>query len=91
MLAFLKAGTYKTDLGWCGDKGVRDTGPFIGNTSYGTHMAVRVYYSPGVMRWLIGGRTGTIPDGAMIIKEQFDRAGRAATRAARRRRPTGPS
>src|SRR5262245_29512089 len=26
VLAFLKAGTYKTDLGWCGDKGVRDTG-----------------------------------------------------------------
>lgn len=71
ILAFLKAGTYASELGWCGDKDVRDTGPFIANTSYATHKAVRIYYSPGVMRWLIGGRTGAIPDGAMIVKEQF--------------------
>ena len=70
VLAFLKAGTY-VQLGWCGDKGVRDTGPWINNIYYGTHKAVRVYYSPGVMRWLTGGRNGAIPDGAMIIKEQF--------------------
>jgi hypothetical protein len=31
---------------------------------------VRIFYSPGVMRWLLDGRRGTIPDGAMIIKEQ---------------------
>ena len=35
VFAFLKAGTY-VQLGWCGDKRVRDTGPWIGNTSYGT-------------------------------------------------------
>ena len=50
---------------------MRDTGPWINNTYYGTHKAVRIYYSPGVMRWLTGGRNGAIPDGAMIIKEQF--------------------
>ena len=90
VLAFLRAGTYKTDMGWCGDKGVRDTGPFIAEASYGTHNAVRVYYSPLVMKWLIGGHTGTIPDGAMIIKEQWaPPAERHAGGAPRR--PTGPS
>lgn len=59
------------DLGWLRDKGIRDTGPYIGGKSYGTHPAVRVYYSPGVMRWLLGGRVGRIPDGEMIVKEQF--------------------
>jgi mono/diheme cytochrome c family protein len=70
VLAFLKAGTYVT-LGWCGDKGVRDTGPWINDTYYGTHKAARVYYSPAVVRWLTGGRSGPIPDGAMIIKEGY--------------------
>src|SRR5262249_52220541 len=27
--------------------------------------------SPKIMQWLIGGRNGEIPDGAMIIKEQY--------------------
>ncbi len=57
--------------GWLRDKGVRDTGPYIGGTYYGTHPAVRVYYSPGVIRWLMNGRVGKIPDGEMIIKEQY--------------------
>jgi hypothetical protein len=70
VLAFLQAGTYVT-LRWCGDKGVRDTGPWINDTYYGTHKAARVYYSPDVVRWLTGGRTGAIPDGAMIIKEGY--------------------
>jgi hypothetical protein len=70
LLAFLQAGTY-VKLGWCGDKGIRDTGPWITDTYYGTHKAARVYYSPGVVKWLTGKRTGTIPDGAMIIKEGF--------------------
>ena len=61
---------YKT-LGWQRDKGVRDTGPFIQGQYYGTHPAVRIYYSPGVMGWLENGRTGTIPDGAMIVKEMY--------------------
>jgi len=67
---FLNARQY-AKLAWAHDKGVRDTGPFIDGKYYGTHPAVRVYYSPGVMKWLVGGRVGKIPDGEMIIKEQF--------------------
>src|SRR5262245_11552482 len=75
VLAFLQRGEYKR-LGWCGDKSmggslVRDTGPFVKGVYYGTHPAVRIYYSPRMMNWLINGRTGPIPDGAMIIKEQY--------------------
>lgn len=58
-------------LGWCNDKGVRDTGSYVDGKYYGTHPAVRVYYSPGVMHWLMNGHVGKIPDGEMIIKEQF--------------------
>jgi mono/diheme cytochrome c family protein len=75
VLAFLQNGEYK-QLGWCVDKGssgspVRDTGPFVQGVYYGTHPAVRLYYSPRIMDWLINGRVGAIPDGAMIVKEQF--------------------
>lgn len=59
-------------LGWAPDKYVRDTGPFIDSTSYGTHDAARVWYSPEVIVWLEGGREGRIPDGAIIVKEAFD-------------------
>ena len=57
--------------GWKVDKGVRDTGPFIDNRSYGTHEAVRIWYSPEVVSWLESDRTIGLPDGAMIIKEMF--------------------
>lgn len=62
-----------TKLGWAKDKGVRDTGPFIDETYYGTHPAVRIYYSPAVIAWLEKGRPKNepIPDGAMIIKEMY--------------------
>ena len=75
VLAFLQSGQYR-QLGWCRDKGsqgspVRDTGPFAKRVYYGTHPAVRIYYSPRAMKWLIDGRQGPIPDGAMIIKEQY--------------------
>jgi mono/diheme cytochrome c family protein len=70
LLAFLQNTEY-VKLGWCVDKGVRDTGPFVSNEYLGTHPAVRVYYSPGVMKWLVNGRIGTIPDGAMIVKEMY--------------------
>ena len=70
ILGFLQKGEYKT-LNWCVDKGVRDTGPFSKGVYYGTHPAVRIFYSPKVMEWLVGGRQGVIPDGAMIIKEQY--------------------
>lgn len=67
---FLRNAAY-VKLGWCVDKGVRDTGPYIDGAYYGTHPAVRVWYSPAAARWVLGGRKGDIPDGAMIIKEQF--------------------
>ena len=70
ILGFLQRGEYRL-LRWCVDKGVRDTGPFLEGVYYGTHPAVRIWYSPKVMQWLIGGRQGAIPDGAMIIKEQY--------------------
>ncbi|HEY3055870.1 MAG TPA: hypothetical protein VGK31_08070, partial [Thermoanaerobaculia bacterium] len=67
---FLRAGTYEK-LGWCEDKTVRDTGPWLNNAYFGTHPAVRVWYSPSVAKWIMRGRQGDLPDGAMIIKEQF--------------------
>lgn len=65
---YLNQGGY---LSWCRDKGVRDTGPYLNDVYYGTHPAVQIYYSPKMMRWLTGDRTGPVPDGAMIIKEQL--------------------
>jgi hypothetical protein len=67
---FLRAGTYEK-LGWCEDKTVRDTGPWLNNSYFGTHPAVRIWYSPSVAKWVMTGRHGDLPDGAMIIKEQF--------------------
>lgn len=57
--------------GWKRDKGVRDTGPYIDGVYYGTHPAVRAFYSPEVIEWLENGRQGPLPDGAVIIKEQY--------------------
>lgn len=70
ILAYLASYKYR-DLGWCVDKGVRDTGPYVNHTMYGTHPAVRVYYSPEMMAWLRNGRHGVPKDGAVIIKEQY--------------------
>jgi hypothetical protein len=67
---FLQRGDYHK-VGWSEDKGLRDTGPFLRNISYGVHPTVKIYYSPEIMNWLVANRTGVIPDGAMIIKEQF--------------------
>lgn len=66
---FLTANRYRS---WAVDKGVRDTGPYVRGVYYGTHPAVRVFYSPSIIRWLEGGRDGPPPDGGVIIKEQFD-------------------
>jgi mono/diheme cytochrome c family protein len=82
MLAYLTSYAYR-DLGWCVDKSVRDTGPFVGHAMYGTHPAVRIYYSPEVMAWLRGGRHGAPADGAVIIKEQYGTANPAAYYAGR--------
>jgi hypothetical protein len=72
LYAFLDARQYEK-LGWVKDKGVRDTGPFIAGAAYGTHPAVRIFYSPEVYDWLKAGRPEDqlIPDGAMIIKEMY--------------------
>ena len=58
-------------LRWLRDKQVRDTGDYLDRVSYGTHASVRVYYSPAVIAWLKSDRQGTLPDGAMIVKEQY--------------------
>lgn len=70
LLAYLSSYRYR-DLGWCVDKNLRDTGPFIHGVSFGTHPTVRIYYSPEVIAWLRNGRRGVPADGAVIIKEQY--------------------
>ncbi|MFL6521097.1 MAG: cytochrome P460 family protein [Chthoniobacterales bacterium] len=70
LTSFLENGDYLR-LGWSMDKGLRDTGPFINGKMFGVHPTVRIYYSPEIMKWLVADRTGTIPDGAVIIKEQY--------------------
>ena len=68
---FLTSGRYK-NLNWCEDKALRDTGPFVNGVSYGVHPSVKIYYSPSVINWLLNNKTGQlIPDGAMIVKEQY--------------------
>jgi hypothetical protein len=67
---FLQCRQY-AKLDWSEDKGVRDTGPYVNRNYYGVHPAVKIYYSPQVVGWLKKGRRGAIPDGAMIVKEQF--------------------
>ena len=70
---FILAREYAEELGWISDLTWRMTGPYVGEIgsgeSYGKHPAVRIYYSPEVIDWLCAGREGSIPDGAMIIKE----------------------
>ncbi|HEY4439664.1 MAG TPA: hypothetical protein VGN14_04370, partial [Candidatus Elarobacter sp.] len=70
MLTYLQTYGYRK-LGWCEDKSVRDTGPYSHGEYFGTHPAVRIYYSPQMMKWLRGGRVGVPDDGAVMIKEQF--------------------
>src|SRR5271170_3369972 len=50
VLKFLQNGEYTN---WCVDKSMRDTGPYLHATYFGTHPAVRIYYSPKVMEWLV--------------------------------------
>ncbi|HEU4836786.1 MAG TPA: cytochrome P460 family protein, partial [Pyrinomonadaceae bacterium] len=69
--SFLSSGKYRT-LNWCEDKKLRDTGPFVNGVSYGVHPTVKIYYSPKVIEWLLHRDAGkAIPDGAMIVKEQY--------------------
>ncbi|MFH5803053.1 cytochrome P460 family protein [Alienimonas sp. DA493] len=71
LFPFLNDRTYVA-LGWEQDGVVRDTGPYLNGKYYGTHPAVRVWYSPEVIEWLKAGRVGALPDGAMVVKEQYD-------------------
>ena len=70
ILAYLNTLDYRK-LDWCRDKWVRDTGPLMNGVSATVHPPVHIYYSPEVSQWLLHGRHGEIPDGAVIIKEQF--------------------
>lgn len=70
MLAYLRSYEYRK-LGWCVDKAVRDTGPYLNHAMYGTHGVVRIYYSPEMIGWLANGRHGAPRDGAVMIKEQY--------------------
>ncbi|QEG36545.1 cytochrome P460 family protein [Bythopirellula goksoeyrii] len=71
LFEFLNRRHYKA-LGWFYDKRVRDTGPYLNGKYYGTHPAVSIYYSPEIIDWLVAGKQDAIPDGAMIIKEQYE-------------------
>lgn len=78
---FLATEQYKA---WPHDKGWRLTAPMrvlvtgfksdgkpnLSVEHRGPHPIVRLYYSPGVYRWLESGKKGAIPDGEIIIKEQ---------------------
>ena len=69
LYSFLEQGCYRS---WIADRQIRNTGPFIGGKSFGTHNAVKVFYSPEVWDWLKRkNRQGEIPDGAVIVKEMF--------------------
>ena len=71
MLAYVSTLKYR-DLGCdCHDKWVRDTGPLMDNVDAIVHPPVHIFYSREVSEWLRNGRQGAIPDGAVIIKEQF--------------------
>jgi len=75
MESFLRNRDYaEGGLDWLHDLGWRLTGPYVGpignGLNFGTHPAVKVYYSPEVIDWLCGGRIGAVPNGAMIVKEQ---------------------
>ena len=68
---FLVSGRYR-NLTWCEDKVMRDTGPFVNGVSYGVHPTVKIYYSPAVVKWMMRKNPDdVIPDGAMIVKEQY--------------------
>lgn len=67
---FLSTFKYRS-LNWARDKKIRDTGPYKNGKYYGTHPAVKIWYSPDFLSWMVAGRQGEVPDGAMVIKEMF--------------------
>jgi hypothetical protein len=69
LYAFLEKRCYQN---WTSDREIRNTGPVIAGMSFGTHNAVKIFYSPEAWDWLKHRhRQGTIADGAVIVKEMF--------------------
>ena len=69
LYTFLEKRCYQN---WVADREIRNTGPVIAGVSFGTHNAVRIFYSPAAWDWLKGrNREGAIADGAVIVKEMF--------------------
>jgi hypothetical protein len=72
--SFVTAACYDT-LGWTHDPFIRDTGPYVGGNYYGTHPAVRIWYSPEVASWmkLTAAQRAVTPiaDNAVIVKEMY--------------------
>ena len=54
LFPFIRRRAYASELGWSHDKGMRDTGAYVNGKYFGTHPAVRCFYSPRVMYWLTG-------------------------------------
>ena len=68
-MLFLKIAVTRTGSA---DSQIRNSGPFIGGKSFGTHNAVKIFYSPEVWDWLKHrNRQGNISDGGIIVKEMF--------------------
>src|SRR5690349_24080686 len=69
LYAFLEKRCYQS---WVTDREIRNTGPVIAGVSFGTHNAVKIFYSPQAWDWLkTRNREGAIADGAVIVKEMF--------------------
>ncbi|MDX6444687.1 MAG: hypothetical protein QOH71_1761 [Blastocatellia bacterium] len=67
--SFLDQGCYRS---WVADSQIRNTGPFMNGSSFGTHNAVKIFYSPEAWDWLKHrNREGEIANGAVIVKEMF--------------------
>ena len=69
LYTFLEKRCYQN---WVTDREIRNTGPVIAGVSFGTHNAVKIFYSPQAWDWLkTKDRKGPIADGAVIVKEMF--------------------
>ncbi len=49
--------------GWRHDPDIRGTN--------GVHPNVKVWYSPNMWAWMVGGRQGDAPEGGILVKEQY--------------------
>jgi hypothetical protein len=71
LYTFLEARCFDEPLHWARDKHLRDTGPTILGSGFGTHPAVRIFYSKEAVEWMDKPKAtrGEMPDGAIIVKE----------------------